>query len=82
MLKAQLVPKAIVWGNTQGPKVAPGSYVVRLKKGETVLTGKLAVKPHPGLKISEADLAAQAAFLRESATGSPTCTRRCSGSAT
>ena len=65
MLKAQLVPKAIVWGNTQGPKVAPGTYTVRLKKGETVLTGKIEVRPHPGLKISEADLAAQAAFLRD-----------------
>jgi photosystem II stability/assembly factor-like uncharacterized protein len=65
MLKPQLVPKAIVWGNTQGPKVAPGTYTVRLKKGDTVLTEKVEVKGHPELKISEADLAAQAAFLRD-----------------
>jgi photosystem II stability/assembly factor-like uncharacterized protein len=65
MLRPQLVPRAIVWGNTQGPKVAPGSYTVRLKKGDTVLSEKIEVKGHPGLKVSEADLAAQAAFLRD-----------------
>jgi photosystem II stability/assembly factor-like uncharacterized protein len=65
MLKAQLVPKAVVWGNTQGPKVAPGSYTVRLRKGESVLTQRIDVRPHPELRISEADLAAQAAFLRD-----------------
>ncbi|MFI5181064.1 MAG: WD40/YVTN/BNR-like repeat-containing protein [Thermoanaerobaculia bacterium] len=65
MLKPQLVPKAIVWGNTQGPKVAPGTYTVRLKKGDTVLTEKVEVKPHPELKVSEADLSVQAAFLRD-----------------
>ena len=65
MLRPQLVPKAIVWGNTQGPKVAPGTYTVRLKKGETALTEKIEVKGHPELKVSEADLGAQAAFLRD-----------------
>ncbi len=64
MLKPQLVPRAIVWGNIQGPKVAPGAYTVRLKKAETVLTAKVEVRPNPGLKVSAADLAAQAAFLR------------------
>ena len=65
MLRPQLVPKAIVWGNTQGPKVAPGTYTVRLKTGDTVLTERIEVKAHPELKVSEADLAAQAAFLRD-----------------
>ena len=65
MLRPQLVPKAVLWGNRLGPKVAPGSYTVRLTKGDTVLTGKIEVEANPGLKISGADLAAQAAFLRD-----------------
>lgn len=65
MLRPQLVPKAVVWGNTQGPKVAPGTYKVRFKKGDTVLTESFEVRPHPELHVSPADLSKQADFLRD-----------------
>jgi photosystem II stability/assembly factor-like uncharacterized protein len=63
MLKPQLVPKAIVWGNTLGPKVAPGTYRVRLTKGDTVLTETLEVRPHPEISVPAADLEKQAELL-------------------
>ncbi len=63
MLKPQLVPKAIVWGNKRGPKVAPGTYRVRLKKGDTVLTEALEVRPHPEIAVPAADLKKQAELL-------------------
>jgi hypothetical protein len=63
MLKPQLVPKAIVWGNTLGPKVAPGTYRVRLTRGDKVLTGTLEVRPHPEIAVSAADLKKQAELL-------------------
>ena len=63
MLKPQLVPKAIVWGNTLGPKVAPGTYRVRLRKGDTVLTETVEVRPHPEIPVSPADLKKQAELL-------------------
>jgi len=63
MLKPQLVPKAIVWGNTLGPKVAPGTYRVRLKKGDTVLTEAMEVRPHPEIAVPAADLKKQAELL-------------------
>jgi hypothetical protein len=65
MLRPDLVPKAVVWGNTQGPKVAPGTYKVRLKKGDTVLTESFEVRPHPELNIPTGDLKKQADFLRD-----------------
>ena len=65
MLRPQLVPRAVIWGNTQGPKVGPGTYRVRLKKGDAVLSESFEVRPHPGLSVPAADLAKQAAFLRD-----------------
>jgi len=69
ILRPQLVPKAVVWGNTQGPKVAPGSYRVRLKKGDTVLTESFEIRPHPEVAVSPADMRKQADFLAGSGTG-------------
>ena len=65
MWKPSLVPKAILWGSKDGPRVAPGTYTVRLKKGETVLTEPLEVRANPNLKVSPADLKKQAEFLAE-----------------
>jgi photosystem II stability/assembly factor-like uncharacterized protein len=65
MLRPHLVPKAVLWGNRLGPKVAPGTYRVRLKKGETVLTESFEIRPHPEHHVTTADLAKQADFLRE-----------------
>ena len=37
IVKPSLLPKAIIWGNSQGPKVGPGTYSVRVKyAGETI----------------------------------------------
>ncbi len=65
MLRPQLVPKAVLWGNRLGPKVAPGTYKVRLTKGDTVLTESFEIRPHPEHHVTAADLAKQAAFLRD-----------------
>ena len=65
MLRPQLVPKAVLWGNRQGPKVAPGTYKVRLRKGDLVLTESFEVRPHPELSIPAGDLKKQADFLRD-----------------
>jgi hypothetical protein len=65
MLRPQLVPKAVLWGNTQGPKVAPGTYKVRFKKGDTALTESFEVRPHPELNVAAGDLKKQADFLRD-----------------
>ncbi|MGE5347524.1 MAG: WD40/YVTN/BNR-like repeat-containing protein [Acidithiobacillales bacterium] len=65
MLRPQLVPKAVLWGNRLGPKVAPGTYKVRLTKGDTVLTESFEIRPHPEHQVSAADLAQQAVFLRD-----------------
>jgi photosystem II stability/assembly factor-like uncharacterized protein len=63
MLKPALVPKAIIWGGKDGPKVAPGTYKVRLKKGEATLTESFEIRANPGLTVSPADLEKQADLL-------------------
>jgi photosystem II stability/assembly factor-like uncharacterized protein len=63
MWKPTLVPKAVVWGSKKGPKVAPGTYTVRLTYGSRVLTEKLEVVPNPALGVSAEDLKSQAALL-------------------
>ncbi len=65
MWKASLVPKAILWGSKDGPRVAPGTYQVRLRKGETTLTEPLEVRANPNLTVSPVDLKKQADFLAE-----------------
>jgi hypothetical protein len=65
MWKPSLVPKAILWGSRDGPRVAPGTYTVRLRKGETVLVEPLEVRANPNLRVSPVDLKRQADFLAE-----------------
>ena len=31
ILRPSLLPRAVIWGNSQGPKVSPGTYTVRVK---------------------------------------------------
>ena len=38
IVKPSLLPEAIIWGNSQGPKVAPGTYAVRVKYAGQTLT--------------------------------------------
>ena len=83
MLRPPLVPKAIIWGDRHGPKVAPGTYTVRLKRGDTVADGDARGPREPRLAVSPADLKKQAELpRRDCATGSPRRTRPSSRSAT
>ncbi|HEX9009197.1 MAG TPA: hypothetical protein VF804_02435 [Holophagaceae bacterium] len=64
MFRPHLLPKAIVWGDTRGPEVAPGTYTLRVSYRGATATRDLVVKPRPGTAASEADLKAQADFLQ------------------
>jgi photosystem II stability/assembly factor-like uncharacterized protein len=64
IVKPSLVPKAIIWGSSQGPKVAPGTYSVRFKLGEQTITQPVVVKANPNVAVSEADLKKQFDLLR------------------
>ena len=64
-----LVPKAVVWGSTQGPRVAPGRYAVRLKYRAETLTQTFEVRAHPGVTASAEDLRQQFDLLRQAARG-------------
>jgi hypothetical protein len=64
ILKPSLLPKAIIWGVSQGPKVGPGAYSVRFKLGDLTLTQPIVVKAHPGVSTSAADLKKQFDLLQ------------------
>lgn len=64
IVKPSLLPKAIIWGNRQGPKVGPGTYAVRFKLGEQTINQPVEVRAHPGVATSAADLKKQFDLLR------------------
>ncbi len=64
IVKPSLLPKAIIWGNSQGPKVGPGTYSVRFKLGDQTITQPVEVRAHPGVPTSAADLKKQYDLLR------------------
>ena len=64
IVKPSLLPKAIIWGNSQGPKVGPGTYAVRFKLGDQTITQPVEVRAHPGVPTSAADLKKQYDLLR------------------
>jgi len=64
MFRPHLVPKAIVWGGTDGPKVAPGTYTLRVSYRGTTTSRDIRVLPKPGVKVAEADLKAQFDLLK------------------
>ena len=64
IMKPSLLPKAIIWGNSQGPKVGPGTYAVRFKLGDLTVTQPVEVRAHPGVATSAADLKKQFDLLR------------------
>ncbi|HEV2063900.1 MAG TPA: glycosyl hydrolase [Thermoanaerobaculia bacterium] len=64
IVKPSLLPRAIIWGNSQGPKVGPGTYAVRFKLGEQTVTQPVEVRAHPGVPTSAADLKKQFDLLR------------------
>lgn len=65
IVKPSLLPKAIIWGNSQGPKVGPGMYAVRFKLGEQTVTQQVEVRAHPSVPTSAADLKKQFDLLRK-----------------
>jgi hypothetical protein len=65
ILRPQLVPKAIVWGTREGPRVAPGTYSVRLKYGGETLTQPIEVRKHPDVSASPEDLKRQFQLLSD-----------------
>ena len=69
IVKPTLVPKAIIWGSSQGPRVAPGKYAVRLKYGSESQTRPFEVRAHPGVAASADDLRQQFDLLRQAAAG-------------
>jgi hypothetical protein len=60
-----LVPKAIVWGTRQGPRVAPGNYAVRLKYAGQTLTQPVEVRKHPDVPATAEDLKRQFQLLSD-----------------
>jgi photosystem II stability/assembly factor-like uncharacterized protein len=73
MIKPTLLPKAVIWGNSQGPRVAPGSYTVRVTLGNRTATQIFEVRPHPTVSAAAADLKEQFRLLREAADGLSAC---------
>ncbi len=73
VVKPALLPKAIIWGNRQGPKVAPGTYTVRVKLGERAVSQTFEVRPNPNVSASAEDLKQQFDLLRRAADGLAAC---------
>jgi photosystem II stability/assembly factor-like uncharacterized protein len=65
ILRPTLVPKAIVWGTREGPRVAPGTYAVRLKYGDRTLTQPVQVRSHPDVSATAEDLKGQFRLLSD-----------------
>jgi hypothetical protein len=65
MLKPELLPKAVIWGSKEGPRVAPGTYTVRLTVAGQTLTEKAEVRPHPALSVAPEGLGKQARLLAQ-----------------
>ncbi|HEX9011337.1 MAG TPA: hypothetical protein VF804_13295, partial [Holophagaceae bacterium] len=65
ILPPELAPKAVFdEGDRNAPRVAPGTYTVRVTCGTQVLTAELKVLANPALKLDEADLKAQFDLLK------------------
>jgi photosystem II stability/assembly factor-like uncharacterized protein len=67
--RPELLPKAVIWGSSSGPKVAPGTYTVRLKMGDQTATEKIEILPNPLVAISPEDLGAQHALMKGAMAG-------------
>ena len=63
ILRPTLVPKAVVWGTREGPRVAPGNYSVRLKYAGQTLTQPVEVRTHPEVAARAEDLKGQFQLL-------------------
>jgi len=65
ILKPALIPKAVVWGTREGPRVAPGTYQVRLKYAGETLTQPVEVRRHPDVPATDEDLKSQFRLLSD-----------------
>jgi hypothetical protein len=65
ILKPALVPKPVIWGPKEGPRVAPGKYSVRLKYGAAALTQPVEVARHPDVPATADDLESQFRLLSD-----------------
>ena len=65
ILKPALIPKAVVWGTREGPRVAPGTYKVRLKYAGQTLTQLVEVRRHPEVAATDEDLKSQFRLLSD-----------------
>ena len=65
ILRPALIPKAVVWGTREGPRVAPGTYSVRLKYAGETLTRPVEVRRHPDVSATDEDLKAQFRLLSD-----------------
>ncbi len=63
ILRPSLLPKAIIWGDDDGPLVAPGAYTVRVKLGGQTQMQPFEVAARPGIAATPEDLKAQYALL-------------------
>ena len=63
IVRPTLVPKAVVWGTREGPRVAPGNYSVRLKYAGQTLTQPVEVRTHPEVAAKAEDLKGQFQLL-------------------
>ncbi|MDQ5872802.1 MAG: glycosyl hydrolase, partial [Acidobacteriota bacterium] len=63
IVRPALVPKAVVWGTREGPRVAPGAYAVRLKYAGQTLTQPFEVRTHPEVAANAEDLKSQFQLL-------------------
>jgi photosystem II stability/assembly factor-like uncharacterized protein len=65
MFPPTLVPKAIIWGEKEGPRVSPGAYRVRLTVGGKSVEDRFDVVPNPAVGVSAEDLKKQYDFLAQ-----------------
>ena len=56
---AEVTEGAIIWGNKQGPRAVPGSYIVRMTVGEWTDTRAFEVKKDPRLSTTQEDFQEQ-----------------------
>jgi photosystem II stability/assembly factor-like uncharacterized protein len=63
---AETFPGLILWGGgTQGPRAVPGRYTARLVVGRDSVEAPVELRPDPRVRATEADYAAQFAFLTQ-----------------
>jgi len=73
ILRPSLLPRAIIWGNSQGPKVAPGTYTLRVKYAGQTLSEPFEVRPNPNAGATAEDLKKQYDLLRQAREGLSAC---------